>query len=237
MVQRNQGHRYRLFAKASGERPSVKFLMRRKTLYALAILAGSWLMLTSYATAQDVERIDASAALAHVQNLGDTTLAILQKEGLTPEQREIVFRNLLSQGLNLEAIGNLVLARNRRTATTEELEEYHRLFGEFVLARYSALLGSTNAESFTILGSYESGRRDIVVSSRIERSNGEPISAVWRVRGYEGEAQIIDVQVENISMVIAQRDEFNSVIQRGGFEALLERLRAHTEMLQGEIPS
>ena len=73
--------------------------------------------------------------------------------------------------------------------------------------------------------------------TRIERPGREAIRAAWRVRAYNGVPKIIDVQVESISMVISQRDEFNAVIQRGGFEALLESLRAQTEMLPVEAPS
>ncbi len=194
----------------------------------------------SAAAAQDAaepERVDADLASTHVQTLASSALEILRQEDISLADREAIFRDLLRDGFNLEAIGNLVLAANRRTAAPHELEEYHTLFAEFVLARYSMLLGGYAGENFSILESHESGSRDILVLSRIERPSGDVISAAWRVRAYDGTPKIIDVQVENISMVISQRDEFDSVIQRGGFESLLENLRAQTEMLPAEAPS
>lgn len=209
----------------------------RKTVFA-GFTAMACLWMAPLALAQDEdERVAQDAASAHVQTLASSALEILRREDLTLEEREAIFHDLLREGFNLEAIGNLVLARNRREASAAELEEYHRLFAEFVLARYAMLLGGYAGESFAILAAQDSGSRDVLIMSRIERPGGEPISAAWRVRAYEGTPKIIDVQVENISMVIAQREEFNAVIQRGGFEALLESLRARTEMLSVEAPS
>ncbi len=199
--------------------------------------AGVWLIAAPVFAQDQDERIATGVAHAHVQALADAALDILRREDVSLNERETTFRDLLRGGFNLEAIGNLALARNRLNATPTELEEYHRLFADFVLARYSMLLGGYAGENFAILDARESGSRDVAVLSEIERPGGDTIRAVWRVRGYDGTPKIIDVQVENISMVIAQRDEFNAVIQRGGFEALLESLRAQMELLPAEAPS
>jgi len=217
---------------------SVKAARIAKYLGVLALLAGLWLGLAPAALAEDEPvRVTKEAAEAHVRALADSALDILRRDDITLDQREATFRDLLREGFNLEAIGNLALARNRRTASPTELEEYHHLFADFVLARYSMLLGGYAGESFSIIDAQDSGRRDVVVLSEINRPGGDVIHAVWRVRDYDGAPKVIDVQVENISMVIAQRDEFNAVIQRGGFEALLESLRAQMELLPVEAPS
>jgi len=203
----------------------------------LAVLAGVWLALAPLAAAQDEPRVTKEAAEAHVQSLADSALTILRRDDVSLEERETTFRDLLRAGFNLDAIGNFALARHQREATPIQLEEFHQLFSEFVLARYSMLLGGYAGESFNILDAQDSGDHDVVVLSEIDRPGGDVIHAAWRVRDYDGAPKIIDVQVENISMVIAQRDEFNAVIQRGGFEALLESLRAQMELLPVEAPS
>jgi phospholipid transport system substrate-binding protein len=204
----------------------------------LGLAAAAWLVLAPAAWAEDEPvRVTHEAARDHVQTLANAALDILRRDDMALEEREATFRDLLREGFNLETIGNLALARNIRSASPTELEEYHQLFAEFVLARYSMLMGGYAGESFSILDARDSGRRDVVVLSQIERPGGDVIHAAWRVRDYNGAPKIIDVQVESISMVIAQRDEFNAVIQRGGFEALLESLRAQMELLPVEAPS
>jgi phospholipid transport system substrate-binding protein len=51
-----------------------------------------------------------------------------------------------------------------------------------------------------------------------------------RVRQSAAQFKIIDLSIEGISMAVTQRDEFSSVIQRGGgrIEALLASLRDKT---------
>jgi len=59
------------------------------------------------------------------------------------------------------------------------------------------------------------------------RDGRPPIRVDWRVRNGEDQLKIIDVVVEGVSMLLTQRDEFASVIQRSGgnVEGLLARLR------------
>lgn len=209
----------------------------RQFLINIAVICLAAFVFAAPASAQDEERVSVDAATAHVQSLANAALSVLRDDSLPLTEREEAFRDLLREGFNLEAIGNLVLARNRADASPTELEEYHALFGEFVLARYSMLLGGYTGEEFAILDAQESGRRDVLVLCRINRPGGDAINTAWRVRNYDGEPQIIDVAVENISMVIAQREEFGAVFDRGGMDALLESLRAQTEMLSAEAPS
>ncbi len=209
----------------------------RRLLAALSLVAALMFAAASSLSAQDEPRIATDAASSHVQALANSALGILRDETIPLDEREATFRRLLREGFNLEAIGNLVLSRNREQATPTQLEEYHQLFGQFVLARYSMLMGGYAGEDFVILETQDSGRRDVLVLSRIDRPGGDAISTAWRVRAYDGEPKIIDVAVENISMVIAQREEFGAVIDQGGIDGLLERLRTQLELLPVEAPS
>ena len=64
-----------------------------------------------------------------------------------------------------------------------------------------------------------------MVNSRLEREDGPPIGAGWRVRMIGGVPKIIDVVHEGVSLALTQRQEYASVIERQGMEGLLEILR------------
>ena len=102
------------------------------------------------------------------------------------------------------------------------------LFSEYVLQTYSARLGGYAGETMTVVGARQANEKDVVVRTRIDRSSGPPITAAWRVRTTGGRYRIIDVMVEGISMAIAQRSVFASVVQRDGIEGLLAVLRLRT---------
>jgi phospholipid transport system substrate-binding protein len=73
------------------------------------------------------------------------------------------------------------------------------------------------------------GDRDVVVSTEISQASQQPVRADWRVRRYGNALKIIDIKVEGISMLTSQREEFTAVIQRNGFDGLLNLLRQQTE--------
>jgi phospholipid transport system substrate-binding protein len=50
-----------------------------------------------------------------------------------------------------------------------------------------------------------------LVSTKIAQSDGEPISAVWRVRNNDGQYKILDIVVEGVSMAITLRHEYGTV--------------------------
>jgi len=169
-----------------------------------------------------------------IASLADKALSALGDQTKPLEAREATFRELLREGFNLRIIGLYALGRHRRTADPAEIATFQDLFSEFVLRRYASLLGGYSGERFEVVGANASGPKDVLVESKISRPNGQVIQALWRTRKYDGEVKIIDVIVEGISMVQAQRDEFDAVITKGGFEALIESLRAANDLLPAE---
>ncbi|MGF1456196.1 MAG: phospholipid-binding protein MlaC [Alphaproteobacteria bacterium] len=169
-------------------------------------------------------RPNETEARAFVKDLADRAIGILRRDGVTKAEQLRVFEDLLTQGFDLDFLARLALGRYRRQATPVQLEEYDRLFGKFILNKYSSVLGAYSGEQLVVTSTRAAGRRDIYVTTEIARgSDGARVD--WRVRQYDDGLRIIDVVVENISMVISQREEFASVISREGFEGLLRRLR------------
>jgi phospholipid transport system substrate-binding protein len=60
--------------------------------------------------------------------------------------------------------------------------------------------------------------------------SGPPIKVDWRVRELRDHSLVaIDVIVEGVSLVVTQRSEFGSVIERRGMDGLLSELRRRAE--------
>ncbi|MFZ5836628.1 MAG: MlaC/ttg2D family ABC transporter substrate-binding protein [Pseudomonadota bacterium] len=190
--------------------------------------------LAAQAAAQAVNRLDAAQANQFIADLGAQAINVLQRPGQTIEQREAIFRNILSQKFALEFIGRFVLGRHWQSFSADQREDYLALFSEFVLSAYASNLGGYADEKFQVLGVIEAGQQDMIVNSRITGSGREAIQVDWRVRRIDAQPQIIDVAVGGISMSITQREEFSALIQRDGVQGLLEVLRARTLRLPAE---
>jgi phospholipid transport system substrate-binding protein len=170
-------------------------------------------------------------ASSFVQQLGNRAIGVLQDDGSTLAQREAMFRDILVEGFDLNLIGRFVLARYWKKASEEQQANYLRAFGEFIVRKYSAMLGGYAGEVFTVVSEQPSGDKDVMVLTRIDRPSGPPIEAHWRVRGKDGEQRIIDVLVEGISMAMTQRAEFKSVVKRHGIDGLIQILDAQSSKL------
>lgn len=192
---------------------------------------------TTTALSQPVP-IPPEEAEAFVGALAEHALDTLALQTVSLEERETEFRQILSDGFALRYIGLLVLGREyRRKATPEEIAEYQLYFDEFILKKYSALLGGYAGETFVVLSSRPSGKRDVLVKSEIRRRAGSSIPTEWRVRRMKAGLKIIDIKVEGISMVQSQKEEFKAILTREGMIGLIAVLRARTGMLSAEAPS
>jgi phospholipid transport system substrate-binding protein len=175
------------------------------------------------------ERPNAGAAAKFIQSLGDRAIATLQQDNLSLEQREQVFRRLLSDGFALELLGRFALGRHWRRATPEQRSDYAVLFSNYILKTYSKRLGGYAGETLAVTGTRDAGKQDVLVQTRISRPSGPPLEAGWRVRTINGTMKIIDIMVEGISMALTQRQEFAAVISQRGVDGLIIALRARAD--------
>ena len=162
-----------------------------------------------------------------VKQLGDRTIAVLTNESFSAEDRMTQYRQLLREGFAVNTIARFALGRYWRAATPDIREEYLGLFQEFVLDIYSKRLNGFSGETFTIIKSQPIDETDTMVSTEISAADGPAIRVDYRVRVHNGALQIVDVLVEGISLIITQRSEFASVINRDGLEGLMDRLRQY----------
>jgi phospholipid transport system substrate-binding protein len=162
---------------------------------------------------------------AFVGTLGARAIEVLGPS-VAPAQRLARFRELFRNDFDIPGIGQFVLGRYWRTASPQEQQEFLGLFQEYIVQAYSARLGEYGGAPFRVTGSRPAGG-EIVVNSEITRSGGAPVQVDWFLVNAGGAYKITDVYVSGVSMKVTQRDEFASVIQRGGGQVgpLLAQLR------------
>jgi phospholipid transport system substrate-binding protein len=168
-----------------------------------AVLAGLFaLALLIPATAPRADTGPQSGAGQFIANLANEALQVLAKPGMTETQREHAFDQLLSQNFDVPRIARFVLGRYWR---------------DFIVASYATRFSQYSGETVKVTGVRAETNDISVVTSKIVHPNGEPpIDISWRVRKGPGGYKIIDVGVEGISMMLTQREEFASVIERNG---------------------
>lgn len=171
----------------------------------------------------------ADEARRFIDRLGEQAIELVEQDRLSSQASVERFRDLFRSNFDIPYISRFVLGRFWNAATEAQRDEYQRLFEDWVVRIYADRFSEYSGERMQVTGARAEGDRDVVVSARIvSPAGGAPVNVDWRVRDRQGSLQVIDVAIENVSMGRTQRNEFESVILRGGgrVEALLADLRA-----------
>ncbi|HXZ02331.1 MAG TPA: ABC transporter substrate-binding protein [Stellaceae bacterium] len=156
-------------------------------------------------------------AAGFVNDLVNRALKALDDKQLANEDRARQFRDMLDRDFDMTRIARFVLGRYWNDAREEEKQQFQKLFEEYVVRAYAQRFSEYSGETVKITGSRPESEINTLVQSQIIRPNGAPPAKVdWRVRKDGGGYKIVDVDVEGVSMILTQREEFSSVIQRSG---------------------
>ncbi len=178
------------------------------------------------ATKKKVDTAQIIGAEKFVQRVSFSAIDFLSDEDLSQSGKTKKFRALLQKHFDLKTMGKYALGRYWRMASTAEKAEYLSLFQRMVLDLYSNRFSEYSDQSIKVSGAMQKGK-NILVHSKIVGKSRPDVKLDWVVKRRNGEYKVIDILVEGVSMVITQRSDFASVIQRGGgkVQVLIDHLK------------
>ena len=199
-------------------------MTRRSLLTTLLLLIAS----ASRAAPPNVIAADANVFM---NELWGRAVEVLSKKAPLTE-RLARFRQLFHADFDGPGIARFVLGRYWRSASEQEQQEYLKLFEDYVVFVYGTRLSNFNGETFKVRGSRPEGNGLIVATDVISPGGEPPVKIDWRLVTDNGAFKINDVIIEGISMMVTQRSEFASVIQRHGGQVggLLALMRERTNI-------
>jgi len=167
-------------------------------------------------------------AVSVVNELLDEVLTI-QKTELSKEQRRSDFLKLIYAYFDINIIAKASTGPYWRVATSDEKEHYTKLISELIADVTSSQLGDIDNFSFDFQSSIPKGEKIVMVSGNLLVPNQSitKISVKWRVSTPDSDiAKIIDIEFENISMLVTQKQENVAIIRKntGSFSALIEAI-------------
>ncbi len=165
-----------------------------------------------------------------IADLGDRAVRAMADQTLSVTERNTRFRDLLLEGFDLNTLSRFAVGRYWRAAGKTQRVEYRELFTDYIVQTYANRFGQYSGERLKVSDGRAIGKSDTLVKSQLLRPNGAAVKIEWRVRQHDHKWLILDIIVEGVSMAITQRDEFASVIRRGGgdFNNLLTLLKEKT---------
>lgn len=109
----------------------------------------------------------------------------------------------------------------------EQRERFRQLLPGYLAYLYSEQFDRGMATP-PIVGEVKPARKDMLVSATFKRANGRDLPVQWRLRETGGQPRVIDVMVGGTSFLLLKRDEFTSMIDRGGVDALLSHMQQNS---------
>jgi phospholipid transport system substrate-binding protein len=210
--------------------------LRLALFAALAVFAAA-AATTPEAQAQE-DGCPADQAGPFIMDLADRAIGALSDPDLSGAVRAERFRDLLKDSMDIPHVARRVLGPYVRRATDAELAEFEGLLEENIVRKYAVMFKGYSGEKIDLVDTKDGRRGTKAVEVSVTPTDGSPAVPVrWVVHGDAGKCQIIDIIVERASMVTTQKEEFVSVIRRGGGEisVLLQELRERNDELAQNV--
>ena len=163
-----------------------------------------------------------------VSDFAASAISILGDEGLNNNDKNIQFTDLVMSSIDMNLISKFVLSRYWKTASDQQKISYLNAFEEYFISSYANKLDQYSGEKIVIVSS-EAAKKFVIVKSNIVRDGADTlkIELNWRLLTRDGQTKIIDLSIEGISLIVAQREEFQSFLSNNNesLDALINRLK------------
>lgn len=208
-------------------------LLTASLFFASLVFSGGWVQTA------------AAERLTIAENLVSELLAELEEieaksSTLSTEARKERLTNIMDTYFDVEGITRFTAGRYWRAASTEQRQTYSELFRGVLLSEASNRFEQILNFSFTPTNAQARGDKLILVTGIAMDQSGQipDTEIIWRLSARKGKPiQIIDLEIENISMLKTQQDENTALIKRSGgdFSALIEAMRTRLENVNSQM--
>lgn len=135
------------------------------------------------------------------------------------------FRTLLSQHFAVDQIGDRLIRRWAPKITPAQHAAYKAAFPNFIIGTYADRLFDYANASVKIVRVQPAGNGAAVLT-QVTKPGASPVNVVWTVEKIGGAYKVTNLTVANINLAITQAADFNSYIQRNGFDKLVAFMKA-----------
>ena len=178
------------------------------------------------------ERADANPEASQVvEKLHANLIGVMKRgEELGYEGRFEQLTPAIDGAFDLDFAAKKSLGRHWRKLSETDIDRWKHTFRQSSIATYADRFTSYSGERFEITGVEPFARSTFLVRTRIVRPGKEAVQLNYRLRDSAGHWRIVDVYLDGkISELALRRSEYASIVQRQGFETLLDSLRRRHE--------
>lgn len=167
--------------------------------------------------------VDASDPSKFIDTLSDEGFAVLRTGDKAAARGK--FRSLLAQHFAVDEIGERLIRRWSPTITPAQHAAYKAAFPNFIIGTYAdRLFEYAKADLKVVRSMPTAGGVDVV--TQVTKAGAAPITTIWSVKKAADGYKVTNLKVGGVNLAISQAADFDAIVQRKGFDALVAMMKA-----------
>ena len=166
-----------------------------------------------------------------VSDFAASAISILGDEGLNNNDKNIQFTDLVMSSIDIDFISQIVLGKYWKLISDDQKSEYLKAFRAYFISSYANRLDQYSGEKVVVISS-NAAKKYVIVKTNIVREGTETlkIKLDWRLIKRDGSTKIVDLSIEGISLIIAERETFISYLNNndGNLASLIKMMQSKT---------
>jgi len=178
----------------------------------------------------------ADEARAVMEKTVADVLAILGDHSLQLQTKRDRIQAIAYERFDFETMAKLVLKRDWKKFDAAQQQEFVTEFREHLSARYGENLGRYENEKVEVTSHHAETNNDVSVKTVIRggKYDGTPVD--YRLRN-ASQWRVIDVVIENVSLVSSFRTQFADVLTKSGPKGVLAKLKERNAARKAAKPT
>jgi phospholipid transport system substrate-binding protein len=167
-----------------------------------------------------------------ISRLRDSAIAILTDTGLDSAQRRDRIRSIITDNVNFAQMSRRILAVNWKKADPDQRERFAELFIDLLEATYVDYIDEYSNETVKVVRERVKDTRAIVDTIFITGDNEIPV--VYKLILRDGQWRVIDISIEDVSLVSNFRETYGEIVAKDGIDGLLGQMADQIKEMRAE---
>ena len=165
-------------------------------------------------------------AEAFVENLGSNIIQVVNEE-ITVREKQRKLLELFQKNANTMTIARAALGSKWRTLSAVTRLDFANAFTDYLVKKYGKQFDEFRGASLVLERSVDAGKRGVSVNTRLIMPGTSPVSIKWQVWQKTDSFKLIDIIIEDISMLTMEREEIKNrlTVQKGSIQSLINDLQ------------
>jgi phospholipid transport system substrate-binding protein len=181
-------------------------------------------------------------AMGSVKSVIDQSIVVFKNQQISAPDREQKLRAIAESHFDFTEMAKSAIGYHWKTLTPAQQTEFVPLFTTFIEDAYLSRIESYSVEKVNqqiqssmiqfVKQTTDGPEYAQVYSTVVLQDSKNPIAVNYLMRNDSGEWKIYDITIDAISVIANYRNQFNRVLNSGGYDKLIEIIRQKIQGLQ-----